>query len=289
MLLAWPSTPDATRGPYLIGVGPCVAVEEGWSVDKGTHLLALAPGTEPREVTIEDQRPWMGRTDGGPRRPRTDCTHWYQEDVTGEVGDRIVKVPVTSLARVSISSDEAEAFVPPFFALEPQSARIIVAGKPRIVGPAEQRRLFELVRGSLPASWTPGRTLVRARQYGPTRGHKAIELSVAWPTRNAPGVTPPIKHVAIRRFFVVDDRIAAYEDYERTSGVEERADTQGPELADDNWFLDSQTTLAFVSSDDGASWERLSTDVGFESIIWLVQRLRDGLPVTFERTLYTHH
>ena len=96
--------------------------------------------------------------------------------------------------------------------------------------------------------------------------------------------------MAIRRFFFVDGRVAASEDYERTSGVEERVDIEAPQLTDDNWsVLDTETTLAYVSSDDGVSWERLSTNVGFESIIWFVQELREGLPVTFRRDLYTHH
>jgi len=131
---------------------------------------------------------------------------------------------------------------------------------------------------------------VRAQRYGPTRGHEVIELSVGWPTRNAAGMSPAIEHVAIRRFFFVDGRVAASQDYERTSGVEERVDLEGPQLTDANWsVLDTETTLAYISSDDAVSWERLSTNIGFESIIWFVQALREGLPVTFRRDLYTHH
>lgn len=106
---------------------------------------------------------------------------------------------------------------------------------------------------------------------------------------NPRGVTPPIKHVAIRRFFIVDGRVAASEDYERTSGVEERAELEAPQLTDDDWWLGTETTIAFVSSDAAASWERLSTNVGFESTIWRVQQLREGLPLVFSRDLYTHH
>ena len=274
----------SASGAYLIGRGPCVAIEEGLSVARGTRLLALAPGRKPRDVTIESLQPWTGRSYGGPSRPRTDCASWFEEEITTESGDR--RVPVKWLARVSIPMEEGNAF----FALAPQSSRIIVAGPPRTVGQAEARRLFTAVRGSLPASWAPARTLVRAQRYGPADGHQVIELSVGWPTRNPQGATPPIKHVAIRRFFLVDGRVAAAEDYERTSGVEERVDTEAPQLTDGNWSVpDTRTTLAFVSRDDGASWERLSTNVGFETTIWLVHGLRQGLPVTFRRDLYTHH
>src|SRR4051812_2873656 len=219
---------NSTSVPYLTGVGPCIAIEAGWSVDTRTRLLTLAPGKEPTEVTIEELRPWTGPSYGGPRRPPTDFTHWYYEDVMDYAPDRAV--PAKSLSRVSISPEEGDVFIPPFFAIEPQPARIIVAGKPRIVGPAERRRLFEGIRHSLPASWTPARTLVRAQRYGPTRGHEVIELSVGWPTRNAAGMSPAIEHVAIRRFFFVDGRVAASQDYERTSGVEERVDLEGPQL-----------------------------------------------------------
>src|SRR5262245_22174656 len=216
--------PSAANVPYLIGRGPCIAIEEGRAVDTGTHLLEIVSGKGPVDVTVEELRPWTGRSFGGPRRPLTDCTAWFEEDVTDDPGDGQVRV--TALARMSISPDEGEAF----FALPPQPARLIVGGAPRIVGPAERRQLFETVRSSLPTSWTAARTLVRAQRYGPTGGHQIIELAVAYPTRNPRGVTPPIKHIAIRRFFVVDGRVAASEDYERASGVEEHAELEAPQL-----------------------------------------------------------
>ncbi len=274
---------SASDVPYLIGRGPCVAIEEGPTVNTGAHLLAIVPGKDPAEVTVEELHPWTGRSFGGPRRPPTDCMHSFQEDVTDDSGGR--RVVVRSLARVSIASDDWETF----FALPPQPARLIVGGSPRTVGPAERRQLLATVRSSLPKSWTPARTLVRALRYGPTRGHQVIELSVGRPTRNPPGVTPPIKQIAIRRFFLVDGRVAASEDDERTSGVEERVDIEAPQLTDDDWADGTESTVAFVSSDDGASWERLSTNVGFESTIWRAQALRQGLPVVFVRDLYTHH
>jgi hypothetical protein len=72
--------------------------------------------------------------------------------------------------------------------------------------------------------------------------------------------------------------------------VEERAETTAPDLTYANWSR-SQTehTVAFISRDAGHSWERLSTDVGFEGIHWIVQSLRAGLPEVFHRWLYTPH
>jgi hypothetical protein len=51
----------------------------------------------------------------------------------------------------------------------------------------------------------------------------------------------------------------------------------------------TEETVAFISGDGGHSWERLSTNDGFEGIHWIVQSLREGLPELFHRWLYTHH
>src|SRR4029079_13597890 len=84
-----------------------------------------------------------------------------------------------------------------------------------------------------------------------------------------PATSPPIKRISIRRFFLIDGRLAASESYDRESGVEERADTGPPELTPENWSRsETEETVAFVSRDGGHSWERLSTNGGFEGIHW---------------------
>ena len=83
---------SAASTPYLIGRGPCVAIEEGRTVKTGTHLLAIVPGKDPVDVRVEELQPWTGRSAGGPRRPVTDCMHWFEEDVTDDSGDRHVVV-----------------------------------------------------------------------------------------------------------------------------------------------------------------------------------------------------
>ncbi len=81
----------------------------------------------------------------------------------------------------------------------------------------------------------------------------------------------------------------ASEEYERMSGREERAETEPPALTFDNWSAsETERTVAFVSTDDGGSWRRLSTDIGFEGINWVSQELRDGLPV-HRWFVYTPH
>lgn len=43
---------DATNAAYLIGRGPCVAIEEGRAVNAGAHLLAIA-GNRSRLASVK--------------------------------------------------------------------------------------------------------------------------------------------------------------------------------------------------------------------------------------------
>jgi photosystem II stability/assembly factor-like uncharacterized protein len=117
-----------------------------------------------------------------------------------------------------------------------------------------------------------------------------VELYLGLPVWNAPAATPAMASVTIRRFFIVGGRMLASEQYERVSGREERAETAPPELSADNWSAsETERTVGFLGTDQGRSWTRLSTNVGFEGIWWIAQALRPGLPRTFEQYLYTHH
>jgi hypothetical protein len=61
-------------------------------------------------------------------------------------------------------------------------------------------------------------------------------------------------------------------------------------LTYENWSRsETERTVAFISRDGGHSWERLSTNSGFEGIHWIVQSLRQGLPELLHRWLYIHH
>jgi hypothetical protein len=196
-------------------------------------------------------------------------------------------VKVTHFAHISpLPADHFDYEV--FFAVPPSHA-MILGGAPTALGAQARGRLADSMRPSLPRNWRADRTLVRAYRYGPASGHVVDELYVGLPTLNPAGTSPPIKRISSRRFFLIDGRLAASESYDRESGVEERADTGPPELTHENWSRsETEETVAFVSRDEGHSWERLSTNGGFEGIHWIVQSLRDGLPELFHRWLYTH-
>lgn len=268
---------------YSVGYRDCLAVEEQHQVNVGSPRIVLAPAQKPLRVTVDAMVPW--KEPSTERRPHGDCTGAYKSDVEDANGAR---ARVTQFAHISpLPEDHFDYEV--FFAVPPAGG-IILGGAPTALGAHERRRLVDGIRSSLPRNWRGDRTLVRAYRYGPASGHAIDELYVGLPTLNPAGTSPPIKSISIHRFFLIDGRLAASEAYERESGVEERADTGPPDLTYENWSRsETEQTVAFVSRDEGQSWERLSTNVGFEGIHWVVQTLREGLPELFHRWLYTVH
>jgi hypothetical protein len=268
---------------YSVGYYDCLAVEEQHQVRVGSPRLVLAPAQKPLRVTVDVMVPW--KEPSTERRPHGDCTGAYKSNLEDPKGAR---AKVTQFAHISpLQADHFDYEV--FFAVPPSGA-IILGGAPTALGAQERRRLVDSIRSSLPRNWPVNSTFVRAYRYGPASGHAIDELYVGLPTLNPAGTRPPIKRISIRRFFLIDGRLAASEEYERESGVEERVDTEAPELTYENWSRsETEETVAFISRDGGDSWERLSTNGGFEGIHWIVQSLRQGFPELFHRWLYTHH
>jgi hypothetical protein len=269
---------------YSVGYYDCLAVEAQLQVRVGAPRIVLAPAEKPLRVTVDAMVPWK-EPSSTERRPHGDCTGTYRSHIDTANGAR---ANVTQVAHISPLPAEHFGYEV-FFAIPPSGA-IILGGAPTALGAQERRRLVDRVRSSLPRNWRADRTLVRAYRYGPASGHVVDELYVGLPTLNPAGTSPPIKRIAIRRFFLVDGRLAASEAFERESGVEERVDTGPPLLTYENWSRsETEKTVAFLSRGGGHSWERLSTNGGFEGIHWTVQSLRQGLPKLFHRWLYTPH
>jgi hypothetical protein len=267
---------------YSVGYHDCVAVEEQQQLRVGSPRVMLAAAQRPLQVTVDAMVP--RREPSTERRHRGDCPA-YKSGVEDAKG---ADAKVTRFAHISPLPEDHLAYEA-FFAVPPSGA-IILGGAPTEIGVQERGRLVDTIRSSLPRNWRVERTLVRAYRYGSASGQTIDELYVGLPTLNPAGTSPPIKRISIRRFFLIAGRPAASEEYERESGVEERADTEAPELKDENWSRsETEETVAFVSRDEGRSWERLSTNSGFEGIHWIVQSLREGLPEVFHRWLYAHH
>ena len=178
----------------------------------------------------------------------------------------------------------------PFFAIRPGDGVLVLGGAAIKLPPAETERWLREVSPSLQDDWRVPTRLAHAYRYTVRGGGPAaVELYVGLPRQKQSGAAS-IESIVIKRFFIVDGRVLAGHEYDRVSGREERAETAPPSLTVDNWSAsETECTVAFLSRDRGRTWERLSTNVGFEGIWWIAQALRPGLPRTFEQYLYTHH
>ena len=267
--------------PLFIGYRNCLVIETPQNVTADAAVLALAAGQPPRKVAVEDIGVWVGPAREGRSPGERDCGRVFRSDIT----DAGAPTRVSHLARVSSLPDDYDVF----FALAAPDA-LVLAGKPVVVASAERHHLVESVKASLPSGWPLDRVLVRAYRYGPARGHDIVELSIGLPTFNSLEREPPIARISIHRHYLVDGKPVAFEKYDRASGVQERAETEAPQLTHDNWAeSETELTVGFVSFDRGLTWHRLITDIGFEGINWNVHALREGLPLVSRRFLYTPH
>ncbi len=281
--VAWLAPLLAAQGAerFAIGHDGCVAIEQEPGAGIGDQLIALVAGQPPGLITVDRVQRLTGEPPATRGGRGSECEAMLSEHL---FRDGAGTTPA-AVARVSGAHASAGAF----FAV-PSTGLLTLGGVREALPAADRTRLVELVRPSLPYEWPLERLLVRADRYGPHDGHDIVELHVGLPTLNTGGGFPPIARISIRRIFIVDGRPAAAEAYERVSGVEERADTDPPQLTFDNWAdSDTEHTAGFISRNNGATWERLTTDEGFEGINWTVQALRDGAPRVFHRYLYTPH
>jgi len=250
----------------FFGVWGCLAVAENQSLAEGDQLIILAAGTESTEIRV-----------GAVRRPSEvpDCGRTFRADPPSRVA--------------SLSLPKALEFGE-FFAVRPQRDLLILTGASVKLSAEDTQRWAGMVSASLPARWQTGDVLAHAYRYDAANGQAVIEVYLGLPTLNPPGASPPIQAITIQRFFVANGQMLASQQYERVSGREERVDTEPPRLTLDNWSASLiERTVAFLSDDNGRSWKRLSTNVGFEGIHWIVETLRGGLPEERRWSLYTPH
>jgi hypothetical protein len=195
--------------------------------------------------------------------------------------------PPAAMSELILSGSLQEEVV---FAVRKQRRLLVIGGPPSRLSAADTERLVRTVSSSLPPPWRLQGLLAHAYRYRSADGHSAVELYLGRPTLKPTSASPPIEVITIRRHFIVDGRLLASEEYKRESGVEERVDTEAPQLTFENWSAsETERTVAFLSSDNGRSWTRLSTNIGFEGLAWIAQALRARLPRTYDRYLYTFH
>jgi hypothetical protein len=253
--------------PWLFdGVDGCIAIARGQSLSPGQTILVLLQDAQESSIRVQTIR--AASEDKA-------CAHWFESSLP----ERFTSVAFPESRRGNA-----------FFALVPGANVRLIAGPPVQMPQTATIRWATTLAGRLPAGWRANELLTAGYSYGPSGGHSASEFYVGRPQLNPRGTLPPIRAIRIRRFFMVDDLVLAEEEYGRESGREERVDTEAPQLTFENWSLsDTENTVAFVSRDEGRSWSRLSTNVGFEGINWIVHALTPAFPITSQRYLYTSH
>jgi hypothetical protein len=248
----------------FIGLGNCLGLERQTSVAPGARLVVLAAQHAPTVVSVES----FGAVGS------VNCSHWWLNDLPQTV------------ARIRLPAELHDEVV---FAIRDSGSLRVLGGRPVRLSDAAAQRWFRAAGSSLTARWREKGVLVHAYRYGSSGSRAAVELYVGRPALNPSGAAAPIREIAIRRLFFIGDQLFATEDYQRTSGAEERVDTEPPQLTFTNWSRsDTEQTVAYISTDSGQAWRRLSTDIGFEGINWVVQLLGDGLP-TERIYAYTPH
>jgi hypothetical protein len=269
-LTSFQPIPEIPEGfaDLLIGVGGCLAVPQGQSLADGTKVVVLAAAQPPHEIVV------------GTPAARGDRDAWrrtWRDQLPAGSSGQAVRVPA-ALDRAAV------------FAVAPRAGLRVLSGPRVTLSDRETARVLRLAANALPERWRSPDRVLHADRYGPASGNAAIELYVGRPVMNprgSPGA--PMRAVTIRRLFLVGGTVLASEEYERVSGREERAETEPPQLTLANWWnRETEHTVAYVSHDSGASWRRVSTDIGFEGINWIDQQLREGLPAR-RWFVYTPH
>ena len=247
------------------GLDECFVLSGSQQLRAGDQLIVVAAERDPEEASVDAVRSGA---------ESTDCARRFQA------------LKPERFAQVTVSEDMRHAVL---FAVQDRPGLRVVGGTPAHLSAKETERLARLASAALPAPWRSKSVLRQALAFG-DEGPRIVELYLGLPEMNRRGASPPIKSIQIRRFFLVGDQVRASEEYERTSGREERADTEAPGLTVDNWWNSAtDRTVAFITEDEGGLWTRLSTSVGFEGIWWIAESLRTGLPHTSELFLYTPH
>jgi hypothetical protein len=266
----------ATGPPELFyGIGRCLAVVQGQVLKEGQPLVVVGPGLPPAEVAAGPLRVPSEVVAPLPDVPAVNCWRQYRAE------------PPAAVSELALSGPLQEEVV---FAVRKQRRLLVIAGPPVRLSIADTARWVGRISSSLPSPWRAKGQLAHAYRYRSSSGRSAVELYLGRPALTPAGDSPPIEVITIRRLFIVDGRLLASEEYTRESGVEERVDSEGPQLTFENWSASgTERTVAFLSTDRGRSWTRLSTNVGFEGFVWIAQELRAGLPRTYDRYLYTSH
>jgi len=271
-------------------MGGCLAIRAGQRLGPGDSVLVFAAGKPERWMRISavvigdsakrifDQR--------GFDAVYSDHALWNRIGCCWGLGVR-ADPPALSIARYETPDSSGEELPLGIQGL-PASAQSL-GGDGRPVGPQELGAFERRIAASVPKAFARGKLLRVGRRYGADPDGGLIELLLGKPAENASGTGAPIDSIEICRLYLRQGRVLSVERFSRASGREEHVDVEPPQLDEKNWYLTAEETLGFLSLDGGATWDRISVDVGFEGISWAISRLAQGVPRLWEFYLYTYH
>ncbi len=285
LLVAWAiATPDTSSEcvwcdawhaeHVCYGLNGCAAAAPGHSLAVGQRLMVFTVDRPPMRARIDHVRAAGSLTDSS-------AGAWVNCGWASSDEERL-----NTRARLEVP-DSLEWDVMLAVA-DPPAGFLSIGGRHTRLAAEEAYGIVRSLADSIPAEFRRANVLVDAYRYGPEQRHDAVELYLGIPERGPdPGF---LKSVRIRRSFLVDGHLLAGEEYSRQRGVEERVDTEGPALRLDDWAVsDVETTLGYLSHDQGHTWERVSTNIGAEGIWWIAERLEGKPRRLFAKYLYTPH
>ena len=274
----------------FVGTGGCLVVREGQRLEEGDRIQVFAAGrpSATRRIAslisadsarrIFDTRGFHDVYRDRALWTRIGC-YWFLRDAAPP--------PIAALARLDWP-DSLNEDAP--LALDGATARALTAGgEGTPLSPAEIAAVERRHAARLPSAFASGKRLRAGRRYPAGGGHELLEVLIGKPFESPGDPGPPVDSIAIRRLFLDAGRLLAIDTLFRASGVEEHVDVEPPQLDEDNWHQISEETLGFVSFDDGASWARLTVDVGFEGVFWAIRQLDGGRRERWSYYLYTRH
>lgn len=236
------------------------------------------------------------------------CAHYYRGDMPA------------SLARATPDSEDSDSLG---FAIRglPDGAWIAEGRGDSVTMHVKDNPYVETVRPLVTDACYASDSLIRVREFPVRNGHTIIQLDIgkakkvspeqrkqnieeemkrvesvyaqwAWPKYKKKTLEEWenkdfLESVEICRFFLDEKRLLKAEKISRQIGVEERVDT-GLELNTDNWADTTDSAIGFISLNEGKDWDGFFVNVGWEGIVYSIERLNGSVEL-FEHYLYTYH
>jgi hypothetical protein len=270
------------RGHTFTGAGSCLEVNEGQSLQTGDSVRVFAAGKpmilrriaylirSDRAEQVYKARGFNGVYEGGAIRDSFLCYWGMRAGQTQWV------------AHCEGIDDEED--LPVAFKGLPKNA-LTIGGDGKRLSREDLEQASRTLSANIPDEFQRGKVLRAGWRYAsaPRSGITEILLGVPF------GSGSPWDSIQICILFVQDSRVLTVERLSRVTGVEERVDTEAPELKADNWFKLQEQTMGFFSVSGATSWRRIAINVGFEGVHWSIRAMSPGSPLLWDHYLYTPH